>query len=176
MRLNRRELVLAGALAPFAVRAEMTDAGIHTGKKLLVLDFEIVDTSNEPGDQRADHARRLIAARTAIEDGLRAHGTYIVLDRKPIETEIAGILQKTHLRTCNGCERELAAKVGADLVMTGVVNKVSLLILSMGVTISRVSSDEPLFHQGFDFRGDNDRSYEKTGKYIADRLARDPVV
>lgn len=173
---DRRELILAGALAPFAARAETGAAETRTGKKILVLDFEIVDTSNEPGDQRADHARRLIAARNAIEVGLRAHQTYIVADRAPIEADIAEILKKTHLRTCNGCERELAAKVGADLVMTGVVNKVSLLILSMGVTIARVASDETIYHQGFDFRGDNDRSYEKTGKYIADRLARAPVI
>lgn len=180
MILDRRHLLCAAALLPFAAQAEpeagaMRAIGQKTGKKLLVLDFEMIDTSNEPTDQRADHARRLEIARDAIVHGLAARETYVVLDRAPIKNDIDAVMKQTYLRTCNGCEFDLAQKVGADLVLLGVVNKVSLLILSMSVSIFRVENREMIYHQGFDFRGDSDRSYEKTGAYIAERLSREPA-
>lgn len=180
MILDRRHLIYAAALWPFAAQAEAAGVGApligpKTGKKILVLDFEMIDTSNEPTDQREDHARRLQIARDAIAHSLSAHETYVVLDRTPIQSDIEAVLKQTYLRTCNGCEFDLARKLGADLVLLGVINKVSLLILSMNISILRVADRELIFHQGFDFRGDSDRSYEKTGKYIADRLARTPV-
>lgn len=173
MTLDRRRLIAAAALLlPFAARAE--PAG-RTGKKLLVLDFEIIDTSNEPVDQRADHARRLAGVRDAISSGLAARGTYDVVDRGAIQDDLDQILRQTYIRTCNGCETTLAKKAGADLVMTGVVNKVSTLILSLGVSITRASSGQLIYHQGFDFRGDNDQSYARAAKFFTERIARDPV-
>ncbi len=173
MRFDRRRLLAAAALAPFASRAEPV---LATGRTLLVLDFEIVDTSNEPVDQRADHTRRLAQARDGIASGLAARGTYIVVDRAAIRADLDRILNQTYIRTCNGCEVSLARKAGADLVMTGVVNKVSTLILSMGVSITRTSSGQLIYHQGFDFRGDSDQSYMRAAKFFSERIARDPVV
>ncbi|MGJ0506628.1 MAG: DUF3280 domain-containing protein [Methylocystis sp.] len=176
MTLDRRRLLAAALLLACGQRAAMAaETGARTGKRLLLLDFEIIDTSGEPVDQRADHARRLLDARNAIAAGLAARGTYEIAERAPIQAEIDEILRKTYFRTCNGCEIALARKVGADLVMTGVVNKVSTLILSMGVSIARVSSGELVYHQGFDFRGDNDASWARATKFFTERIARDPV-
>ncbi|MBI5012817.1 MAG: DUF3280 domain-containing protein, partial [Methylocystis sp.] len=99
---------------------------------------------------------------------------YDVVDRGPIAADLDAILKQTYIRTCNGCELSLARKAGADLVLTGVVNKVSTLILSMGVSIARVSTGELIYHQGFDFRGDNDQSWARATKFFVDRIARDP--
>lgn len=178
MRLDRRRLVAAAALLPLAAVAQTgptAATGTKTGKRLLILDFEIVDTSGEPVDQRAEHARRLAAARDAIEAGLAASGAYDVVDRSIIQGDLDQILKQTYIRTCNGCEAALARKAGADLVMTGVVNKVSTLILSMGVSITRASTGALIYRQGFDFRGDNDQSYARAAKFFTDRIARDPV-
>jgi len=172
MSFDRRRLLAAAALLPFAARAE---TGQKTGKSLLVLDFEIIDTSNEPVDQRAEHARRLAQARDAITSGLAARQTYNVVDRASIQSDLDQILKQSYLRTCNGCEVTLAKKAGADLVMTGVVNKVSTLILSMGVSITRASDGDLVYHQGFDFRGDNDQSYARAAKFFTERIARDPA-
>ncbi len=175
MIVDRRRLIAAAALLPFAAHGEAPGAGPKTGKRLLVLDFEIVDTSGEPLDQRADHARRLAAARDAIGAGLAARGTYEVVDRAAIRADLDEILKQTYLRTCNGCETALARKAGADLVMTGLVNKVSTLILSMGVSIARASSGELVYHQGFDFRGDTDESWSRAALFFTGRIARDPT-
>lgn len=175
MTLNRRRLIAAASLFPFAAGAETNAAGQRTGKRILVLDFEIIDTSNEPIDQRADHARRLASARDEIASGLAARGTYEVVDRAVIQPDLDQILKQTYIRTCNGCESALARKAGADLVMTGLVNKVSTLILSMGVSITRASSGEIIYHQGFDFRGDNDKSWARAAQFFTERIARDPA-
>jgi hypothetical protein len=176
MKLDRRGLIAAAALLPFAAHAqpEAGQSGVRTGKRLLVLDFEIVDTSNEPVDQRAVHRRRLAAARDAIASMLAKGGTYEIVDRAVIQGDLDRILKQTYIRTCN-CVEELGRKAGADLVMTGLVNKVSTLILSLGVSITRTSSGALIYHQGFDFRGDNDTSYARAAKFFAERIARDPA-
>lgn len=173
MTLDRRQFIVGAALFPLAAHAQ---TGPKTGKRLLVLDFEIIDTSNEPVDQRADHARRLASVRDEIAAGLAARQTYVVVDRASIEKDLAEILGQTYIRTCNGCELTLAKKAGADLVLTGVVNKVSTLILSMGVSIARVSTGELIYHQGFDFRGDTDQSWARASKFFVERIARDPAI
>ena len=165
----RRQLLFGAVLLPFAAHAES-----QTGKRLLVLDFDIVDTSQEPVDQRADHARRLAFVRDHIAKGLAERKTYDIVDRAPIEGDLADILKQTSIRTCNGCETTLAKKVGADLVLTGTVNKVSTLILSMGVSMTRAATGELIYHQGFDFRGDNDTSYLRAAKFFVERIAREP--
>lgn len=143
-------------------------------KRLLILDFELIDTSNEPVDQHAEHAQRLARARDDIGAGLAARNVYEVADRAAIASDLDAILKQTYVRTCNGCEATLARKAGADLVLTGAVNKVSTLILSMGLSITRVSTGELIYHQGFDFRGDNDQSWARASKFFVDRIARDP--
>ncbi|WP_036286218.1 DUF3280 domain-containing protein [Methylocystis sp. ATCC 49242] len=173
MTLDRRRFIVGATLFPLAAHAQ---TGPKAGKRLLVLDFEIIDTSNEPVDQRADHARRLASVRDEIAAGLAAHQTYVVVDRASIEKDLAEILDQTYIRTCNGCELTLAKKAGADLVLTGVFNKVSTLILSMGVSIARVSTGELIYHQGFDFRGDTDQSWARASKFFVERIARDPAI
>jgi hypothetical protein len=174
---DRRRLLVAAALLSFVAHLQtQTKAADKPGARRLVLDFEIIDTSNEPVDQRADHARRLARLRDAIASGLAARQTYDVVDHASIQGDLDRILARTYLRTCNGCELSLAKKAGADLVMTGVVNKVSTLILSMGVSITRVSSGALIYHQGFDFRGDNDQSWARAAKFFTERIARDPVI
>jgi hypothetical protein len=168
--IGRRGLLGLALLLPLSPAAWAEEAR----RRLLVLDFELIDTSNEPVDQSAEHAKRLARARDDIGAGLAARGVYDVVERATIASDLDAILKQTYIRTCNGCELSLARKAGADFVLTGVVNKVSTLILSMGVSIARVSTGETIYHQGFDFRGDNDQSWARAAKFFVDRIARDP--
>ncbi|MBM3562382.1 MAG: DUF2380 domain-containing protein [Alphaproteobacteria bacterium] len=170
--IGRRRLLVFGLLLPLFRAASASSQ--EPRRRLLVLDFELIDTSNEPVDQSAEHAKRLARARDDIAAGLAARGVYDVVDRAPIAADLDAILKRTYIRTCNGCEASLATKAGANLVLTGVVNKVSTLILSMAVSIARASTGEMIYHQGFDFRGDNDQSWARATKFFVDRVARDP--
>ncbi|MGJ0622388.1 MAG: DUF3280 domain-containing protein [Methylocystis sp.] len=172
--IGRRRLLELALLLPLVEAAP--GLAEEPRRRLLVLDFELIDTSNEPIDQSDDHARRLARTRDDISAGLAARGVYVVVDRAPIADDLDAILKRTYIRTCNGCERSLATKAGADLVLTGVVNKVSTLILSMGVSMARASTGELIYHQGFDFRGDNDQSWARATKFFVERIARDPPI
>lgn len=162
-------VMTAGARWPVPALAEERLA------RLLVLDFEIVDTSNEPVDQRADHARRLARLRDDVAARMAEQNIFEVVDRAAIESDIAAILAQQYFRTCNGCELTLGKKARADLVMTGQVNKVSTLIMSMEIWIKRVSTGELVYFQNFDFRGDNDQSWTRAAKYVVERIAREPL-
>ncbi len=176
--IGRRSLLGLALLLPLSLAAFQAafQAALaeEPRRRLLVLDFELIDTSNEPVDQSAEHSKRLARARDDISMGLGARRVYDVVDRALVASDLDAILKQTYIRTCNGCELSLARKVGADFVLTGVVNKVSTLILSMGVSIARVSTGETIYHQGFDFRGDNDQSWARAAKFFVDRIARDP--
>ncbi|MCX7900584.1 MAG: DUF3280 domain-containing protein [Methylocystis sp.] len=170
--IGRRAILAAITIAtPFAAHAETL-----TGKRLLVLGFDMLDTSQEPVDQRADHERRLARLRDDVAAGLAAKRVYEIVDRAPSEKALVETLARTYLRTCNGCDIEFGRQTSADFVLLGQVNKVSTLIMSMDVTIKSVKLGQPLYSQRFDFRGDNDKAWERATKYVIERIARDPVM
>jgi hypothetical protein len=140
--------------------------------RLLVLDFEILDTSNEPVDRSAEHERRLVAVRERIAEALARGGLFEIADRAPIEAQVKEILARTYLRNCNGCEIELAQQAGADFVMLGKFNKISTLVGSMDIEIKNVAKDRPVYIQTFGFRGDTDESWARAAEFFAKSLAR----
>jgi hypothetical protein len=140
-------------------------------RRLLVLDFEIVDTSNEPTDHRSEHAKRLHLVRDAIASELAARGLYEIADRKVIGGELDAILEHQFLRTCNGCELALARQARADLVMLGKFNKISTLIGSMDILIKDVTTGAVVYVQTFGFRGDSDQAWLRAAKFFVDGFA-----
>ncbi|MBM3623903.1 MAG: DUF2380 domain-containing protein, partial [Alphaproteobacteria bacterium] len=79
--IGRRRLLVFGLLLPLFRAASASSQ--EPRRRLLVLDFELIDTSNEPVDQSAEHAKRLARARDDIAAGLAARGVYDVVDRAP---------------------------------------------------------------------------------------------
>jgi hypothetical protein len=141
-------------------------------KHLLVLDFEIVDTSNEPSDHRAEHARRLLLIRDAISKELAARQAFEVVDASPIRGDIDRILAQQYFRTCNGCELPLAQRVGADFVMLGKFNKISTLIGSMDIVVKDAKTGEAVYAQTFGFRGDTDEAWLRAAKFFAEGYSK----
>lgn len=166
---------LGGRLAvALAVAVAAASPAEPAGRRLLVLDFEIVDTSSEPTDQRADHERRLALMRDVVTARIAELGAYEIADRGKIAADLSAILARQYLHSCNGCERALGARAGADYVLTGVVNKVSTLIMAMKVSILDVKTGELAYMQTFDFRGDTDQSWSRAARFFVDRLAQKP--
>lgn len=166
-----RELFFAAGFFALAATQACAEAPL---RRLLVLDFEIVDTSGEPLDQRAEHAKRLRLVRETIANEVAARNMYVVEDNGKIGAEIAAVLEHQHLRACNGCEIDLARHAGADLVLTGQVYKVSTLIMYMRVLMTDVATGARLFERTFDFRGDSDQSWLRAARYVVNRIAEHP--
>jgi hypothetical protein len=162
---------LAALVLALTVPAAQT-AGAEPPRRLLVLDFEILDTSGEPIDHRAEHARRLRLVRDSIAQELADAKIYTIVDREVVRAELDAILARQYLRSCNGCERDLARRAGADLVMFGGFHKVSTLIGRMEIAIRDANTGEIVYARTFGFRGDTDEAWLRATRFFLDELSR----
>jgi hypothetical protein len=141
---------------------------------LLVLNLELVDSSGEVTDQREDHERRLAAVRDILTTELAARDVYDVVDPAKVQPEIDATRERQYLHACNGCEIRFARAAGADRVLTGHVRKVSSLVMALWVDIRDAESGRPVVRKVLDFRGDNDRAWQRAALYLVRELEQLP--
>jgi hypothetical protein len=132
--------------------------------KAAVFDFELVDTSlqGEIDGPRSDEAQRLIRTTEQIRKGLAESGKFTILDIAPVNDAAHG----SHLQACGGCDVDLAQKLGADLAITGVVQKVSNLILNLNIYLRDAHSGRIVTFMSADFRGNTDESWQRAASYL----------
>jgi hypothetical protein len=154
-------LSLAGALlsvASFAVPA------LADPPKAAVFDFELVDTSlqGETNGPRSDEQARLKSVGDQLRKGLADSGKFQLVDIAPV----SAAAHNSNLQSCGGCDVLFAQKVGADLSVTGVVQKVSNLILNMNVYIRDTHSGQMVAAASADLRGNTDESWSRAVSYL----------
>jgi hypothetical protein len=140
-------------------------ASAHAGPpKAAVFDFELLDTSlqGEMDGQRDDEQRRLIRTSEQIRKGLAESGNFAVLDIAPVRDAA----RAANLQACGGCDVDLAQKLGADFAITGVVQKVSNLILSLNIYLRDTRTGRLVTSMSADFRGNTDESWQRTASYL----------
>lgn len=122
--------------------------------KAAVFDLELIDTSLE-GERgaSADQARRVALASTELRRLLAESGEFEPLDLAP---EAATIERQAPLHKCNGCDEDIARKLGADVEVLAVVQKTSNLILSFTVRVKDLHADRVIRAGSVDIRGNND--------------------
>jgi hypothetical protein len=132
--------------------------------KVAVFDFELVDTSlqGEVDGPRADEQRRLMNAGVQLRRGLADSGKFAILDIAPVNAAAHG----SNLQACGGCDVQYAQQVGADLAVTGVVQKVSNLILNMNVYLRDAHTGNLVTSMSADFRGNTDESWSRAAAYL----------
>ena len=155
-----RSMLTAGALVLIAAPAPASEA-----VPIAAFDFELIDTSLEgeiKGIQPAETARL-----KTISDQLRGlltkSGRYQVLDTAGIEKDIE---DAGNLHGCNGCDADLARKVGAKLAFTGQVQKVSNLILNINIYIRDVKTGRVVQSMSADIRGNTDDSWRHGVRWL----------
>jgi hypothetical protein len=149
-------LVALMLLLPVSAHAE--------APKAAVFDFELLDTSlqGEMDGPRGDEAQRLIRTTEQIRKGLADSGKFAILDIAPVNDAA----HAANLQACGGCDVDLAQKLGADLAITGVVQKVSNLILSLNIYLRDTRSGRLVISMSADFRGNTDESWQRTASYL----------
>ena len=65
-----------------------------------------------------------------------------------------------------GCDVDYARQLGADLAITGVVQKVSALILNMNIYLRDTHTGQLITGMSADFRGNTDESWSRTMNYL----------
>jgi len=150
--MRRKTMMLLLALASLPMHA----AEASGPPRIAVFDLELYDTSGIPTHPEQEARLHLLTAE--LRERLAASGRYDVL---------AAIAPPgAALRNCNGCEVTEAARQGTELVMTGLVHKVSNLILSLTLTLREVPSGEVRGSWVADFRGNTDESWQRALRWL----------
>jgi hypothetical protein len=132
--------------------------------KVAVFDFELVDTSlqGEVDGPRTDEQRRLVDASNQLRKTLAESGKFVVLDIAPVYAAAHG----SNLQACGGCDVKYAQQLGADLAITGVVQKVSNLILNINIYLRDTYTGRLVTAMSADFRGNTDESWSRATSYL----------
>jgi Protein of unknown function (DUF2380) len=135
--------------------------GPTVAQSVAVFDFELIDTSLEGAIRgaRPDEQERLARLSDQLRQLLRASGRFSLVDITPIASEALA----SNLQACGGCDIQLARRIGAELAITGTVQKVSNLILNMNIYVRDASSSgATIAAMSADMRGNTDESWSRT--------------
>lgn len=132
--------------------------------RVAVFDFELIDTSLQGSLQGASPAEKARLQRLGEElrKALADSGLAEVTDIGPVKAEA----DASNLQACGGCDADYAKKVGANLSITGTVQKVSDLILNENIYIRDAASGEPIASMSADMRGNTDETWSRTLKWL----------
>jgi hypothetical protein len=138
--------------------------GPTVAQSVAVFDFELIDTSLEGAIRgaRPDEQERLARLGDQLRQLLRASGRYSLVDITPIAREA----QASNLQACGGCDIQLARRIGAELAITGTVQKVSNLILNMNIYVRDASSGATIVAMSADMRGNTDETWSRTFNWL----------
>ena len=132
--------------------------------KVAVFDFELLDTSlqGEVNGPQADEQRRLKDVAEQVRKALAEAGRFVVLDNAPVNAAA----HASNLQACGGCDVQYAQQLGADIAITGVVQKVSALILNMNIYLRDTRTGQLVTAMNADFRGNTDDSWSRTASFL----------
>ena len=89
-------------------------------------------------------------------------GKFQLIDIAPVNAAAHG----SNLQACGGCDVQYAQQLGADLAITGVVQKVSNLILNINIFLRDVHTGRLVTAMNTDFRGNTDKSWSRAMSYL----------
>ncbi len=132
--------------------------------KVAVFEFELLDTSlqGEVDGPRADEQRRLKEVTEQLRKALAEAGKFVVVDIAPVNAAA----HASNLQACGGCDVQYARQLGADLAITGLVQKVSALILNMNIYLRDAHTGQLMTSMSADFRSNTDESWARTMSYL----------
>ena len=157
----RLKIILPPALLAALALGAAHGARADEAKTAAVFDAVFVNSS--PEETSPVETARIRTMTQALKLALETTGQYRIVDLAPIETQIDAVKD---IHDCNGCEVELAKKVGAQVAVVAWTQKVSNLILNLNIRIEDVATGETLRGGSVDIRGNNDQSWDRGLKYL----------
>jgi len=157
---------------PLILALSFAMTGVANAKVLraAIFDFSFDDTSLQAqmSGLSAGDLSRLKQLNAQLRTLLTESGRYQPVDMAPVEAEA----RASNLDACGGCAITMARKVGAQVAVTGLVQKVSNLILNINVTIADVATRQVLAAQSVDIRGDTDESWTRGLNFLFFEMKR----
>jgi Protein of unknown function (DUF2380) len=159
-----------GALAWAPGRAPAAGAAAAL-RSLAVLEVELVDDHENPLTKAATLVR-LRNATLQLREELAQRHLYRVVDAaasQALQDKLRA--QQEYMYRCVDCATQIGTVLGADLVMTPWVQKVSELILNLNVQIFAVKADRIVFTKSVDMRGNDDVSWNRAVRFLVRDMA-----
>ena len=135
-------------------------AGAQT-HRVAVMPIKFLDTSHEPRDQRRQHEARLALMLSVLKDEM-AVGE--VVEITPPQVSAACPDESPE------CLLQLVAAQGGDQAIFVTVLKTSTLIMQIYVQVMDVRESRLVLRRDLSFRGDNDESWRRAARFLADVL------
>jgi hypothetical protein len=137
-------------------------AAAAESRRVAFFGFFLINTSLQP-TQPAEE-KRLEMLDTVLRDQLAGAGrfSFVAIPAEVQKQAVAG----SGIPNCNGCERDLAEKTGAEWVAWGTVQKVSNLILNINLYMEDVQTGRIEFAHSVDIRGNTDESWRHGLNYM----------
>lgn len=145
-----------------------TAGAAQAAPKAAIFPFDWIDESLEGQyrGSRSDEAHRLVLASEELRK-LAAHDAgYEVLDLGALANEVE---RSAPFYKCNGCEIDIARRIGADVAVTGTVKKISNLLLIFHIYVSDVRSGKLTRAQRIDIRGNTDESWLRGVRWLVSK-------
>jgi hypothetical protein len=151
-------------LVAAALCCSATGVMAKQGTPTAVFDLGFDDTSlqGEVQGPRTDEQLRLTALNAQLRDLLVKSGCCVIVDLGIVAGQTHGM----EMRTCNGCDLDLARKAQARISVTGWVQKVSNLILNINVVARDVSTGQVISSGSVDLRGNTDETWSRGLSYL----------
>jgi hypothetical protein len=136
----------------------------NAASSTAVFNFGFDDTSLQGQEQgsQADQQKRLQALDGQLQETLVKSGCCRLVELAPVAKQASAL----DAWNCNGCELDLARKVGAKISVTGWVQKVSNLILNINLVARDVTTGQVIGAGSVDIRGNTDQSWSRGLSYL----------
>ena len=164
--------MIAKRIVIFALALAVYPAVAMAAEKAIIFPFDLIDQSQQfeiglmPKGIDPEEKRRLQVISEELTRLMKESGRYEVVDTAPIAKEID---DKSPIHKCNGCEDDLAKKVGADIAFIGTVRKASDVLFTVSIYVRDVKNQK-IIHQGSsEIYGNTDKMWLRAVNYIVDR-------
>ncbi len=153
--------MLKPLLSALVVTAVLSGSALAEPKKAAFFGIHFINTSMQ--GQSEEETQRLKAVEERVTKALVESGEYTLIDTSPVADKAA---LYENLAFCNGCDTDLAQELGADVAITGEIQKTSNLILSMSIYIRDAGTAALVTGGSADMRGNNDQSWFRTTDWL----------
>lgn len=156
-------VTIAGLLLGSSLSSDASAATADHALAVSVDDFIYIDTSNEPRDQMAAHEKRLRAFMAALRGDVTAdHRFELVPSSCASNCPTDEPALRDRLRA--------ASQAGTQILIIGIVHKVSTLVQVARIAAIDATSQRVLFRKYFQFRGDNDEAWQRAERFVSEEV------
>ena len=164
--------MIAKRIVIFALALAVLPAAARAAEKAVVFPFDLIDQSQQfeiglmPKGIDPEEKRRLLVITEELVRLMKESGRYDIVDSTPIAKDID---DKSPMYKCNGCEDDLAKKVGADFAFIGTVRKASDVLFTVSIYVRDVKNEKVVRQGSSEIYGNTDAMWLRAVNYIVDR-------